>query len=210
MRCYFIARRQNNRNVTHLTYNIWRKLNPNKRININANTLATQRRYIENHEKLTLAELNEIRQETLPETNIIDGPSSTELSPKPATKKIPSKKERTPNHTLEMSEQYKKIIQKSVDDNSIIQKEMIRKVQVNSVVVQAIKAMNEAIQSVVAEKNINCIDKLSKVLYTAAKIISDQVNDKEMKNIKAVKSTQPPWKKRLQKQILLMDHLARN
>ena len=61
MLCYYKAQAEPTKdNITKETYRIWRQRNPNVRPNMDANKIASQRRYIEKNKKLTAIEIDRI------------------------------------------------------------------------------------------------------------------------------------------------------
>ena len=62
MLCYYKAQAEPLKdNITKETYRIWRQRNPNARPNMDANKIASQRRYIEKNNKLTAIEIDQIK-----------------------------------------------------------------------------------------------------------------------------------------------------
>ena len=60
--CYYKAQAEPTKdNITKETYRIWWQRNPNVRPNMDANKIASQRRYIEKNKKLTAIEIDQIK-----------------------------------------------------------------------------------------------------------------------------------------------------
>ena len=83
--CHWFVKENTGIHNIKATYELWRQRNPNARLHLNANKLATQRRYIENKKKLTEQQLQEIKDDVHSTIEASTDQHTTESSPGDAT-----------------------------------------------------------------------------------------------------------------------------
>ena len=204
MLCYYKAQAEPMKdNTTKETYRIWRQRNPNVRPNMDANKIASQRRYIEKNKKLTAIEIDQIKAQIERESHYTHDHYEAEISGQSEQTEGEIPLERIDNlaaEANETSELSRDILNKYADLEGISVKDRLPlpKLSLTKKLKAIIKESNSVLEKNMQGKSLNEINQL---LYATAFLISDKVGNTPKQRKRRTLQAKPKWQVRIEKQV---------
>ncbi|KAI5726927.1 hypothetical protein M8J76_011202 [Diaphorina citri] len=210
------------------TFNLWQSRNPTSEHAMNANTLAAQRRFILNNNKLTSEEIKEITSavrtseanQPVKELEMLKNASDAEKEPIATNEqtssenkntkdpKTPTAKEETEdnNKLKTLISEIKRKLENDTNTENEIERPPLKKINKNERAQQLIILGNMAIKEIMIENDtvFQNVTDLNKLIYATAESIQDILippNTNQNKKKTFTTAGEPPWKVRLQKKI---------
>ena len=208
MLCYYKAQAEPLKdNITKETYRIWRQRNPNARPNMDANKIASQRRYIEKNNKLTTIEIDQIKVYIEQESRYMN--ENTNENNETIVEEYDQQAEgevltvginKNAAFVIDSSELAEEIFSKYADLEYIEVKDRppLPKLPLTKQHKALINQSNSVLENYVPGKSLNEIDRL---LYATGFVISDRVGKTPKQQRHQISHAKPKWQIRIEKQI---------
>ena len=207
MLCYYKAQAEPlEDNITKKTYRIWQQRNPNPRTNMDANKIASQRRYIEKNNKLTAIEIYQIKVYIEQESRCMN--ENTNENNETVIEEYEDHAEgevlteginKNAAFAIDSSELVEDIISKYADLEYIEVKN--RPPYLNCPLPQLkalMKQSNSVLELYVPGKSLNEINQL---LYAIGFVISDKVGKTPKQQRRRISHAKPKWHIRIENQV---------
>ena len=206
---YYTALNKPECNITKQTYDIWRNLTGfNHHENMDPNKLASTRRYIENKNKLSNAEIEEIRLNINGAHNNLASPTQTTTDTALQETQYIAPTKNNDNHHAEtvnldeINEAKDNIIRelsitKHIDMDC---REQLPKIQINKTNLEKIYIHNSALAQILTDSNKDITD-LNNLIYATAVATTKSIGMNTKKRGRTNTRSQPKWKIKIMNEI---------
>ena len=196
------------------TFETWKARNPNSKLNMSANTLATQRRYIENKKKISDEEKLIIQEEVRKHVSheLTEGAKSKqenetleedETEPSPTDPDSTSETQREEDTETIDEDKLPEIIArikiKCDELNNPDSRTRLPKIQTKTAI-NAIRTTNAALAEIVKDQTLDITD-LNTLTYAAAVVVLEETGERIEKPNKKTNNGNPKWQERIEKTI---------